>query len=90
LIQLYGQGLTLRLDADGLDRLIQRTEGVSPAFIRELLRKAALLAVLPTAGADGDAIVVEAEHLDHAMRELVLDGGDLTSRLLGVRQQPTH
>jgi ATPase family associated with various cellular activities (AAA) len=90
LIQLYGQGLTLRLDADGLDRLVQRTEGVSPAFIRELLRKAALLAVLPTAGADGDAIVVEAEHLDHAMRELVLDGGDLTSRLLGVRQQPTR
>lgn len=82
LIELYGQGLTLRLDADGLDRLVERTEGVSPAFVRELLRKAALLAV----GADGDGIVVEDQHLDHAMRELVLDGGELTSRLLGARR----
>jgi ATPase family associated with various cellular activities (AAA) len=90
LIELYGHGLTLRLDADGLDRLIQRTEGVSPAFIRELLRKAALLAVVPAGGADGNRIVVEDQHLDHAMRELVLDGGELTSRLLGARQQPTQ
>jgi ATP-dependent 26S proteasome regulatory subunit len=87
LIELYGQGLTLRLDADELDRLVQRTEGVSPAFIRELLRKAALLAALPTTGAAGDGIVVEDQHLDDAMHELVLDGGDLTSRLLGRDSQ---
>ena len=87
LIELYGQGLTLRLDADELDRLVQRTEGVSPAFIRELLRKAALLAALPTPGAGDDGIVVEDQHLDDAMRELVLDGGDLTSRLLGRDSQ---
>jgi hypothetical protein len=62
---------------------------VSPAFIRELLRKAALLAVLPTGGSgesDGvtDAIVVTDQHLDQAMHELVLDGGELTRRLLGA------
>jgi ATP-dependent 26S proteasome regulatory subunit len=89
LIDLYGHGLTLRLDADGLDRLVQRTEGVSPAFIRELLRKAALLAVLPTGRSgsqDGeiDGIVVTDQHLDQAMHELVLDGGELTRRLLGA------
>lgn len=89
LFDLYGHGLRLRLDADGLDRLVQRTEGVSPAFIRELLRKAALLAVLPTGGSgsqdgDIDAIVVTDQHLDQAMHELVLDGGELTRRLLGA------
>jgi hypothetical protein len=85
LIELYGQGLTVRLDADGLDRLVQRTEGVSPAFIRELLRKAALLAVLPADGAGGqDGIVVEHQHLDLAMQELVLEGGELTRHLLGA------
>jgi ATPase family associated with various cellular activities (AAA) len=85
LIELYGQGLTMRLDGDGLDRLVQRTEGVSPAFIRELLRKAALLAVLPADGPAGqDGIVVEDRHLEHAMHELVLDGGELTRHLLGA------
>jgi hypothetical protein len=85
LIELYGHGLDLRLDTGGLDRLVQRTEGVSPAFIRELLRKAALLAVMPADGsADGDGIVVDGQHLDHAMHELVLDGGELTRHLLGA------
>jgi ATP-dependent 26S proteasome regulatory subunit len=77
LLELYGRGLTLRV-AD-LDRLVERTEGVSPAFIRELLRKAALLAV------DGDGeIVVEDRHLDQALLELVVEGGDLTRRLLAA------
>jgi hypothetical protein len=85
LIELYGHGLTMRLDSDGLDRLVQRTEGVSPAFIRELLRKAALLAVLPAQGASGqEGILVEDQHLDLAMHELVLDGGELTRHLLGA------
>ena len=61
---------------------------MSPAFVRELLRKAALLAVLPTGSTDGDGssgeIVVEYRHLDQALHELVLDGGDLTKRLLGA------
>jgi ATP-dependent 26S proteasome regulatory subunit len=77
LVELYGRGLTLRV-AD-LDRLVEQTEGVSPAFIRELLRKAALLAV----GSD-EEIVVEDHHLNQALLELVVEGGDLTKRLLGA------
>jgi hypothetical protein len=77
LLELYGRGLTLQV-AD-LDRLVARTEGVSPAFIRELLRKAALLAV----AGDGE-IVVDDTHLDQALLELVVEGGDVTKRLLGA------
>jgi cell division protease FtsH len=77
LVELYSRGLTLRV-AD-LDRLVEQTEGVSPAFIRELLRKAALLAV----GSD-EEIVVEDHHLNQALLELVVEGGDLTKRLLGA------
>jgi hypothetical protein len=76
LLELYGRGLTLRVDA--MDQLVEQTEGVSPAFIRELLRKAALLAV----GPDGE-IVVEDRHLTQAVRELVVEGGGVTRRLLG-------
>jgi hypothetical protein len=74
-------GLLLVLRVDGLDRLVARTEGVSPAFIRELLRKAALLAVGP-----GEEIVVEDRHLDQALHELVVGGGELTRRLLGAAE----
>jgi hypothetical protein len=79
LFELYGRGLVLRVD--GLDRLVGQTEGVSPAFIRELLRKAALLAVGP-----GEEIVVEDRHLDQALHELVVGGGELTRRLLGAAE----
>ena len=78
-MELYGRGLILRVD--GLDRLVGQTEGVSPAFIRELLRKAALLAVGP-----GEEIVVEDRHLDQALHELVIGGGELTRRLLGAAE----
>ena len=85
LIELYGRGLALQLDEEELGRLVQRTEGVSPAFIRELLRKATLLAVVRADGAaGGDGIVVGERHLDLAMHELVLDGDELTGRLLGA------
>jgi hypothetical protein len=77
LIELYGAGLTLQLtDPAGL---VARTEGVSGAFIRELLRKAALLAA-----DEGDELVVTDRHVDGALHALVVEGGPLTRRLLGA------
>jgi hypothetical protein len=78
LIELYGRGLSMRVD--NLDRIVKKTEGVSAAFIRELLRKAALFAVDESKGG-----VVEERHMDAALHELVVQGGDLTRSLLGVR-----
>jgi hypothetical protein len=78
LIELYSRGLTLRLDA--LDLLIEKTEGVSAAFIRELLRKAALYA----ADEMVDEPVVMDRHMNEALHELTVAGGDLTKSLLGA------
>lgn len=75
---LYAVGLELR--SVDLDALVTRTEGVSAAFIRELLRKAALLAA-----DDGDARIVHGRHLEAALRELLIHGGALTQTLLGAR-----
>jgi len=80
LVELYADGLTL--DTGNLDSLVERSKGVSGAFIRELLRKAALLAADEH---EGD-IIVRDSHLDEAFRELVVSGGDLTRALLGARQ----
>lgn len=80
LFTLYGQGLTLRVS--DLSGFIRRTEGASAAFIRELLRRAALFA----ADAEGDLVVTDA-HLDAALHDLVVTGGELTKSLLGFRSR---
>jgi hypothetical protein len=76
LISLYGGGLNLRLEDP--DPIVARTEGVSPAFIKELLRRAALIAA-----EEGGDLVVEDRHVSEALDELLIAGGTLTLRLLG-------
>ena len=76
LFELYGRGLTLEIA--NLPRFINRTEGASAAFIRELLRRSALFAV-----GDESKIVVTDQHLDEALHDLVVQGGELTKSLLG-------
>jgi AAA+ superfamily predicted ATPase len=83
LFDLYGHGLTLQLT--NREQLIERTEGVSATFIRELLRKAALFAADENLAASAtDELIVEDRHLEEALRELALEGGELTKRLLGA------
>ncbi|HEY7426527.1 MAG TPA: AAA family ATPase [Gemmataceae bacterium] len=78
LFDLYGRGLTL--DVPDWQNFIARTEGASAAFIRELMRKAALFAI--DEGPDGR---VTARHLDEALRDLIVYGGHLTRSLLGFQ-----
>jgi hypothetical protein len=79
LLELYSRGMRVEL-ADP-ERVIRRTEGVSGAFIRELLRKAAVFAA-EEAG-DGELVVRDA-HLDEGLAELLVAGGALTKSLLGA------
>ncbi len=79
LIELYGKGLELRIS--DRENLVKRIRGVSPAFIRELLRKAALL------GAEDSSqqpIRITDAHIEEALAELLVAGGALTRTLLGV------
>jgi hypothetical protein len=82
LFELYGKGLRLALADPG--RWVRRTQGVSAAFIRELLRKAAVLAAEED-GAGGELVVTD-RHLEEATAELLVAGGALTKTLLGVDQ----
>jgi hypothetical protein len=85
LLELYARGLTLR-DVD-LDALVARTEGASPAYIKELLRNAAVLAASSSAGTGDTAVIVTGAHLEMALAELD-EGGRLARRLLGFRPDP--
>ena len=79
MLKLYGQGLDVTLDDDS--PLIAALEGVSPAFIRELLRRAALLAA---EGSEGP-LHVRGSHLEDALQELREGAGEaLTNTLLGA------
>jgi hypothetical protein len=80
LFELYSQGM--KVEIGDWPRLLERTAGASGAFIRELLRKAAVVA----AEENGDSpLVVRDRHLDEALAELLIAGGALTKSLLGAR-----
>lgn len=82
LIELYGRGL--RLEISKLQQLIRRIDGVSAAFIRELLRKAAVYAA--EAQTDGEMLCVRDEHISEGLAELLVAGGPLTQSLLAGQQ----
>jgi cell division protease FtsH len=82
LLDLYGKGL--KLDLADINEWVRRTKGVSAAFIRELLRKAAVLAADDNeASTDGELVIGE-RHMEEAATELLIAGGTLTKTLLGV------
>ena len=76
LFELYGRGLEI---TDPIEPYVERTAGTSAAFIRELLRKAALFAA-----DDGGELEVRARHFDDALHEMIIVGGELTKSLLGA------
>jgi len=81
LFELYARGLRLTgIDVEGL---IAQTDGASPAYMKELLRKAALRALEV-----GSVPELRQEHIDGALEELA-QGGRLAERILGFRpEQP--
>jgi ATP-dependent 26S proteasome regulatory subunit len=81
LLQLYGREFSLPTAT--IDRMVERTEGVSASFIKELLRRAALLAVTQQ---DSDTDAVTDSCVDDALDELLHASDDLTRALLGARR----
>jgi len=75
LLELYARGLELQ--GVDLENIVTRIEGATPAYIKELLRKAAVLAAL-----EREDLVVTGAHLEMALAELD-EGGRLAQRLLG-------
>ena len=80
LFELYAQGL--RMDVGDWDPLIARTENTSPAFIREVIRQAALRAA---ERGDQDGRVSGADLLS-SVEDLKTGSGRLTASLLGAER----
>jgi ATP-dependent 26S proteasome regulatory subunit len=78
LIDLYRSGLAVP-DAI-LDEAVRRTEGVSAAFIKELMRRTAQRALERSE----EATAANHEDLDRALAEMLFEGGTLNASLLGA------
>jgi hypothetical protein len=97
LFELYAKGLTV--EATNVEALLSRCEGVSAAFLKELLRKAAVFAAIeseredraadvPEKGDERDTpLIVRDRHLDEAIGEMLHRGSALTRKLLGARTE---
>jgi ATPase family associated with various cellular activities (AAA) len=80
LFALYRGGLSV--DESRLDEVIDRTDGVTASFLKELLRRAAV-----RSAAEGDSdIHVSADQLEHALDELMDTRNAMTRVLLGARR----
>jgi hypothetical protein len=77
LVQLYCGGL--KIPEALLDLLVRRTKGVSPAFIKELMRRSAQFQI---EFGTGDEELQQAA-VDAAIEEMVFLGGALNLKLLG-------
>lgn len=76
LAEIYARGLPV--GADVLNRIVSRTEGVSAAFVKELMRRAAQDYL-----EDGSSGPLPLGLVDRALEEMLLGGGRLNLRLLG-------
>jgi ATP-dependent 26S proteasome regulatory subunit len=71
----------LRVDTSGLDDVLARSEGVTASFLKELLRRAALLAATRTA--EDEELAVSSADLTAALDELLDTRNAMTRTLLG-------
>ena len=76
LVRLYSRGLDV--PAAVLDLIVRRSQGSSPPFIKELMRRSAQFLIEMGGGSELSAAAV-----DSAIEEMVFIGGALNLKLLG-------
>jgi ATPase family associated with various cellular activities (AAA) len=87
LIELYRGGLDI--DLSRLDTVLDRTDGVTASFLKELLRRAAVFAAdlpAPQERPD-DHLHVTADDLDRALDDLLDTRNQMTRAVLGYREE---
>jgi ATP-dependent 26S proteasome regulatory subunit len=84
LLALYARAVPLELSDAERDGVIERTEGVTASFLKELLRRA----VLESLHHGTPLQTVDAGHMSHALDDLLDTTQQVTRSLLGVGNDP--
>jgi ATPase family associated with various cellular activities (AAA) len=85
LLTLYGRGVPLRLTEADVQAAVERTEGTTASFLKELIRRSVLEALHD----DPALTAVTGEHLARALDDLLDTAQGVTRTLLGVGVDPT-
>lgn len=73
------------MDLTRLDAVLDRTDGVTASFLKELLRRAAVVAADRVATSEEDRRHVTADALDAALDDLLDTRNQMTRAVLGYR-----
>ena len=84
LLDLYGRSVPLRLSEAEIETVIERTDGVTASFLKELLRRAVLESLFERT----PLATVTAEHTARALDDLLDSSQQVTRSLLGVGNDP--
>jgi hypothetical protein len=84
LLELYGRHVPLRLADADTEAVIERSDGVTASFLKELLRRAVLEALRE----DGVLTSVTGQHVSRALDDLLDSTQSVTRTLLGVGVDP--
>jgi SpoVK/Ycf46/Vps4 family AAA+-type ATPase len=86
LFDLYARSITPRLSGAERADIVDRTEGVTASFLKELVRRAVLEALHENA--DTGSVTVTAAQITRALDELLDANAQVTRSLLGVGNHP--
>lgn len=86
LLELYGRSVPLQLSDDDVTDVVERTDGVTASFLKELLRRA----VLESLYDHTPLRTVTAEHASRALDDLLDSTQQITRSLLGVGNDPAQ
>jgi DNA polymerase III delta prime subunit len=84
LLELYGRQVPLGLTDADVTAAVERTEGVTASFLKELLRRSVLEALTE----DGTLTTVTGAHVSRALDDLLDSAQAVTRTLLGVGVDP--
>jgi hypothetical protein len=84
LLALYGRSVPLQLSDAEIDTVVERTEGVTASFLKELLRRAVLESLFDHSPLE----TVTAAHTARALDDLLDSSQHVTRTLLGVGYDP--
>ena len=81
LFEVYSRGVPLAVEPADVDAVVERTEGVTASFLKELVRRAVLESLTDRPGALEQ---VTGDHLSRALDDLLDSTQSVTRALLGV------
>ena len=79
LVRLYAEGV--KLAEPVISEIVKRTEGVSPAFIKELMRRSVQFQIERNGSGE-----LSSEDVTSALDEMLVSGGGLNLKLLGAAE----